>query len=402
MAEQHLSVQRVLTFLLEQTEPVTRPLVADACDLSRPTVFAAIARLEDSGLVEADGQRSGKPGRSAALYQITRAAGVVAGLDIGGSNLRVAITDVRGQLLGERREPTAQRGGQQIVSQAVDLIRSVLHSTGATADALAAVGVSVPGVVGADGSTVYYASNIDQFEPFDFRTPLRAAMNAPVLLDNNVNLAAMGERWQGVAHDLETFAVVAVGAGVGAGIVHEGGLLRGAHGAAGEVAFLPPHSCHRKIDASAHDQAGGLSLLQHAQTRPGWQGRPPTTVEELFLRAAEREEPAATLVEEECARIASIIASICAVVDLETVILTGGVGVNDRLIARAEQLAEELTLFPPAVIRSGLGERASLIGAVRLATQSVRADLIQAVADSGAAPRVPIHAGRAADSSARP
>lgn len=372
-------------FMLEQSEPVTRPLVATACALSRPTVFAAIARLVDAGLVEVVGQRSGNPGRSAALYQVAQAAGVVAGLDIGGSNLRVAITDVRGQLLAERREPTAQTGGPKTVTQAVDLVRAVLHSAGASTDSLAAVGVSVPGVVGGDGSTVYYASNIDQFAPFDFQTPLKSALAAPVILDNNVNLAAMGERWRGVAQDLETFAVVAVGAGIGAGIVHAGSLLRGAHGAAGEVAFLPPYGSHRKVDATAHDEAGGLSLLHEAQSRPGWRRTPPATVEELFLRAVEGEEPAVTLVEEECSRIASVIASICAVVDPETVILTGGVGANDRLIARAEQLAAEMTPFPPSVVQSGLGERASLIGAVRLATQLVRADLIHAVADAGAA-----------------
>ena len=377
--KQRSGVQRVLTNLLDQAEPVTRPSIANSCELSRPTVFAAVARLQKLGLVEAVGQRSGKPGRSAALYQVSSAAGLVAGLDIGGSNLRVAIADARGQILAEHREPTAQRGGQQIVAQAIHLIRSTLGSTAATSHSLATVGVSVPGVVGADESTVHYASNIDQFAPFDFRTPLETELNTPVLLDNNVNLAAVGERWQGVAKDLQTFAVVAIGAGIGAGIVHEGDLLRGAHGAAGEVAFLPPMGNHRKVDATAHDEAGGLNLLHQARARPGWRGKPPATVEDLFLRAADGEEPAATLVEEECARIASVIASICAVVDPETVILTGGVGANDRLIARAEQLAEQLTLFAPKIVRSDLGERASLIGAVRLAALSVRANLVAGV-----------------------
>ncbi len=375
------SVQRVLAFLFDQSAPVTRPFIATACALSRPTIFTAMERLERSGLVTEVGRRSGEPGRSATLYEIAPAAGIVVGLDIGGSNLRVSVADIRGTLLAERREPTRQRGGQAIVEEAIQLVRAILTSPEVPRVPLAAVGVSVPGVVAADGSTVSYASNIDQFTPFDFRSPLATALKARVILDNNVNLAAAGERWRGVAQELTNFAVIAVGAGIGAGIVHEGRLLRGAHGAAGEVAFLPPNSSHRRVDAFTHDEAGGLSLLQEAQARSGWASAPPVTVEELFLRAAEFEEPAATLVEQECLRIASVIAAICAVVDPETIILTGGVGVNDRLITRAEQLASEMAAFPPSVIRSGLGERASLIGAIHLAAQGAQANLIQTVAD---------------------
>ena len=79
----------------------------------------------------------------------------------------------------------------------------------------------------ADGKTVHFATNIDQPEPFDFHTPIAEALGAPVILENNVNLAALGERWRGVGRDLRTFVIVAVGAGIGAGLIHDGRLLRG-------------------------------------------------------------------------------------------------------------------------------------------------------------------------------
>lgn len=371
------SAETVLTFLLDQWAPVTRPQIAAACGVSRPTVFTAIQDLEGRGLLREVGQQSGSPGRSATLYEVSPDAGILAALDIGGSNLRVAVTDLRGKPLVEMHEATAEPGGTAIIAQSTDLLHTALASSGAAATPLVKVAVSVPGVVAEDGSTVHYASNIDQFEPFDFRTPLSRALDVPVILDNNVNLAAMGERWQGVARDLSTFVVVSVGAGIGAGVVHDGRLLRGSHGAAGEVAFLPPFGSHRKVDAKAHDEAGGLSLLQGARAHPGWTKPAPTTVQELFLRAAAGEEPAVALVEEECERIAYVIASVCAVIDPETVILTGGVGANDRLISRASQLAEEMVLFPPALVRSELGERASLVGAVRFAALSARLDVLE-------------------------
>lgn len=378
--EQASGVHRVLAFLLEQQRPATRPDMARACNLSRPSVFTAIARLEQQGIVTASGQLSGMPGRSATLYEVSRSAGLVAALDIGGSNLRAAIADLRGQILVERREATRKGGGNAIVSQAASLLTKAARPAGVDPSGLAAVGVSVPGVVAADGGTVLYASNIDQPTPYDFRAPLEERLQAPVVMDNNVNLAAMAEAWCGAAQKLHTFAVVAIGAGIGAGIVHDGTLLRGAHGAAGEVAFLPPYASQGRRDLEGYDEAGGLNLLRQARQRQRWPGgEPPSTVQELFLRAEQGEKPAVRVVEEECQRIAHVIASISAVVDPQAVVLAGGVGTNDYLFARTQELAEQLVPFPPTLIRSALGEEASLIGAIHLATRRGQTALLNSL-----------------------
>lgn len=371
------SRHRVLDFLLDQETAVTRPDIAVACDLSRPTVFTAIQHLERAGVVHETGQRSGLPGRSAGLFEVSPGAGTVLAIDIGGSNLRVAVADVRGRHLAELREPTARPGGPAIVTQVNDLVRKALAAAGTSSSTLTTATVSVPGVVATDGKFVHFATNIDQSDPFDFRTPIADALGAPVTLENNVNLAALGEQWQGVGRHLGTFVIVAVGAGIGAGLVHNGQLLRGAHGAAGEIAFLPSLGVHRPLDLRAHDTAGGLNLLNTAQGHPGWTRTPPSSVEELFRRASAGEEPAAALVEDECARVAAVIASLCAVVDPEAVILTGGVGANERLMQRSSELAATMTLHSPVFIRSELGNRASLVGGIFLAKQKARVAVLQ-------------------------
>ena len=381
------SAQKVLTFLLGQLDPVTRPEVALACHLSRPTVFTAIERLEDLALIREVGLSSGTLGRSASLFELRTDAALVAGIDIGGSNLRVALCDARGKLLAESRRATSTSGGLGVVKQAVELMGALRDGTPFAGAALAGVGVSVPGVVAADGATVHYAWNIGQSEPCDFRNPLMAGLGAPVVLDNNVNLAALGEQWQGAAQQLQTFAVIAVGAGVGAGIVHEGQLLRGAHGGAGEVAFLPLNLGYQRIPAASPDEAGGLVLLRKAKARPGWLAEtPPNSVEDLFSRAANGEQPAMELVEEESQRIAAITASICAIVDPEAIILTGGVGANTALVARVSELINELAPFPPIVIRSALGERASLVGALAVGVRKAHQDLVTSAGNGLHAP----------------
>jgi len=374
------TASRVLEHMLAQTQPTTRPAVARALELSRPTVFGAIERLESQGIVEAVGQSTGNPGRSATLYEIARRAGLVGAVDIGGSNVRVAVADVRGQILATRREPTSPGGGASIVPQVISLLRAAQREIDASAR-LTAITVSVPGVVDVEGRTVRFAANIDQFVPFDFQTPIEQAFSTVVQLENNVNLAAIGEQWRGAARGLGTFAVVSVGAGVGAGIVHEGQVIKGAHHAAGEIAYLPLHEAHVRVDSAAHDEGGGIRLLEAAQAHTGWRRVAPSTVEELFERAATGEEPAVELVEEECRRIALAIASICAVIDPETVVLTGGVGSNGALIARVRELMDTYTLFPPAIIASDLAERASLIGALRMAAADAKGELLHRVND---------------------
>jgi predicted NBD/HSP70 family sugar kinase len=343
-------------------------------------------QLEDLKFVREVGQRSGVPGRSASLYELRPDAALVVGIDIGGSNLRVALADGRGRLLAENKQATSATGGPAVVKQVISLVKALIKDTVPAGARLTVAGVSVPGVVAADASTVHYAWNIGQPEPYDFGTPLTAGLKAPVILDNNVNLAALGEQWQGAAQSLGSFAVIAVGAGVGAGIVHQGRLVRGAHGGAGEVAFLPLNPGYRRLGAASPDEAGGLMLLRQAQARPGWHGAAPTSVEELFSRATDGEQPAIEMVEEEIQRIATIAASICAIVDPEAVILTGGVGANSTLVARARELISELAPFPPDVIRSALGERASLVGALAVAVRTAQSDMITNAGDGNHTP----------------
>lgn len=367
---------RLLSWLLDQDQPVKRPAISQVLGLSRPTIGAVMDRLEAAGLVEVVGIEGGRPGRSAALYQVARAAGLVGAVDIGGSNLRVAVADARGEVLASRREPTRTGAQSDILQQVIDLLAGALSEVGDDAT-LASIGMSVPGVVDVDGRHVRFATNIDRPEAMDFATRLEQAFSCPTHLDNNVNAAAIGEQWRGAGRGLQTFAIVAVGAGVGAGIVHDGQVLRGSHRAAGEIAYLPQAGPLRSIDPTAHDVAGGIRLLDAARADQRWKGAPPTTVEELFARAEAGEPVAVELFERECDDIARMLAAVCAVLDPDAVILTGGVGANEAFIARIRERMSELALFPPQILASHLGARASLIGAVRMAADALKARLLQ-------------------------
>lgn len=375
----------VLTTLFSGA-PLTRPELADRTGLSRPTISEAVRRLSGNGLIVAAGVRRGGLGRVPTYYQLAPNAGYVVAVDIGGDNLRVTAADLGGATHHEARQATRVTGSRRVAAKAARMIQAAAAAVGDRLGPLRRVGVSAPGVIHADGRTMSFAHNLGDDGPFDLLTPLEDAVEAPVVLDNNVNLAALGERWRGLATDAATFAFLSVGAGIGMGLVHNGEIVRGAHGAAGEIAYLPlpgtlPHRQRighgRELLAA---EAGGYGMLAAVRARRTWRGPRPTSVAELFAQAASGVAPARELVEEEGRQLGLIVASACAVFDPDLVVLGGGIGRNPMLIRPVRDTVEALVPFPPRVESSALGEVASLTGALSIALDGARVDLLRTLA----------------------
>ena len=377
--------QRAVLGALLDGEPMTRPELADLTRLSRPTISEAVRRLLETGLIVDSGVRRGRPGRIPTYYRLAPSAGYVVALDIGGDNLRVAAADIGGVVHFEHREATRVSGAGRIAARAARLVAAATRAVGDRLGPLRRVGVSAPGAIHPDGRTMSLARNLGEDGPFDLLTPLEARIDAPVLLDNNVNMAALGERWRGHARLVETFAFLAVGAGIGMGLVHSGELVRGAHGAAGEVAFLPLPGSIPPAERVGHGrehlatEAGGYGVLAAVNARGTWPGRRPSTVAELFEQAAAGVPAAREVVTAEARQLGLTIASACAVFDPELVVLGGGVGRNPLLLPVVREIVNAHAPFPPRVETSALGEAASLTGALFVALQAVRVELLRSV-----------------------
>jgi len=367
--------------VLFDSDPMTRPELAERTGFSRPTVAEAVRRLVDYGLLAETGVRRGGLGRVPTCYGIAGTAGYVIAVDIGGSNLRVAVADLTGTVHVERRQATRGTGARQVAEQTAQMVRDAVRDTGSAFGPLRRVGVAAPGVIHADGRTMSTAHNLGDDGPFDLLTPLEAAVDAPVVLDNNVNLAALAERWRGHGAGVTTFAFLAVGAGIGMGLVHNGEILRGAHGAAGEVAYLPLPGAVPHAERSGHGrellaaEAGGYGMLAAVQAYRAWDGTRPSTVEELFDQSAGGNPAARELVGAEAHQLALTIASTCAVFDPELVVLGGGIGSNPQLLPLVRKEIVALVPFPPRLESSALGGAASLTGALRIALDGAREGL---------------------------
>jgi predicted NBD/HSP70 family sugar kinase len=333
--------------------PVSRGELADASGLSKPTVGLALANLERDRLVRLAGRRAGGRGRSASLYEIRKDAGFVLGLDVGREFVRGAVADLGGTVRARESRPARSSSGvarvREVASLAGELLREVPVDPDTT---LLHTVVGSPGVVEPDGRALRLAPNLPGWERPAVLRQLRNLLGDETTIENDVDAAAVAERDHGHGRDVSTFAFVSVGTGIGMGLVLDGKLHRGAHGAAGEIAFLPLPSGPLEATASA------AAVVAAARQR----GARLRTARSVFEAAAAGDGPAREIVAAEAAVVAHALASIVVVVDPELIVLGGGIG---RAPGFAEEVSSQLARISPVVpdVRpTALGEDAVVDG----------------------------------------
>lgn len=361
--------------------PITRPEIAAATNLSKPTVSSAVSRLEQGGLVRAAGRRAGQRGRNPVAYVVSPHAGFVVGGDIGGSNVRVAASDLFGEPICDLRHPTAREGGRAVGVQVLEMVSEVIDQAGAHHGRPLALGISSPGIVDqASGRVTSLAYNVAPEGGFDPIEVIRDRFDVPVLVENNVNLAAVGERWFGLARGVSTMVFIAIGAGIGMGIIIEDELVRGAHGAAGEIAYLPlvgdPFNPRHRLHGGLEDEIGAAGIVSAFNERRGPGDSGLSSVHEVFELAMTGDDAARAVVDHVASRLGTAIATVCAILDPELVVLGGGIGASPLLLAPVRGSAAALVPITARIETSRLGERAALQGAIAVALQAARTTLL--------------------------
>ena len=373
--------ERALLECLRSAGPSSRPDLARIAGLSKPTVSQALANLESVGLVRPVGPASPSLGRTAMLYEVDPTAGYVVGIDIGRAWIRVAAADLSGEIVARRDERNRARSGSALVRSVAAVAHEVVEAAGLTWKQVAHTVVGGPGVFDPDSDRLRHAPNVPGWSRPGVMSELREALPPTVALDNDANLAAVGERSYGSGRDARTFVYVSVGTGIGMGVIIDGELYRGAHGAAGEVGYLP----------LGEDGAGGAAgrdarrrgILEEAASadavvrtakRLGMQGA--TSAKRVFAAARAGDELALAAVDAEAQRLALVVGTVAAIVDPEFVLLGGGVGSNiDLLRPPLERRLGELTPLAPPVAEGELGQDAIVLGAVASALDTAR-DLV--------------------------
>lgn len=355
--------ERRLLDHLHRHGPASRADLAKITGLSKPTVSAALAGLEEDGLVHLVGEVSGRPGPVTSLYDMNAASAHVAGIDIGRDWIRVAVADLRGTFEGRTDGRNTARTSAELAVLVGDLARAAAREAELDWNTIACAVVGSPGVYDPTAGHLDFAPNLPG--P-DLAERLRAALAVDLVIENDINLAAVGEHTYGEGRGKANFALVSIGTGVGMGIVVNGELYVGARGAAGEVSYLPAaEDLAPSPDSLAHGATETVAAAPGVVRAARAAGLELDTAKQVFTAAAQGDAAALTVVEAEGRRIGGLLVAVAAVLDPEVIVLSGGVGQNLALLGAAIQARiEELGPLRPEIVASTLADSGVLLGAV--------------------------------------
>jgi predicted NBD/HSP70 family sugar kinase len=366
---------RLALELLRHEGPLTAGQLKTMTGLSRPTVADLVERLQGSGLIRVVGEAGAdRRGPNARLYGIVADRAHLAALDVRTESVSVVVADLLGTRLAEASLPI---GGDSepgpVVQRAAALVERTSRNAGAAA--LHSVCVGAPGLIDPSTGELRDTTGLPAWHRM-LVAALQQRLPARVIVENETNLAAVAEQRLGAAGDRESFAFLWLGQGVGAGIVLDGRLRRGASGGAGEIGFLPvPGTAGIP---SAVDCAGGFHSLAGA-----------AAIRELGERYGLLGETAAGVVAAAVAkdrgdfldaladRLALGAAAVAAVLDPGCVVLGGETGHagGEALASRVESRVAALSPLPTQVRAGVLGDAAVLSGALLTAGESARGEL---------------------------
>lgn len=258
------------------------------------------------------------------------------GVDIGGTTVKIAYFDETGEMLDTWEIPTVrENGGERILPDVAASLDEYIRSHGVGRDTLIGVGVGVPGPVDGRGM-VNMCVNLGWGRK-DIPAELKALTGLPVMAGNDANVAALGEYWKGSGREYDSMVMATLGTGVGGGIVVDGRLLHGAHGAGGEIGHLVLNrhetercGCGNRGCAEQYCSASGLARL--AKNRLAQDDAPSVlrqidapVAKDIFDAGKRGDAVALEILEQYFDYLGEFLATVCAVIDPQVVVLGGGV-----------------------------------------------------------------------------
>jgi predicted NBD/HSP70 family sugar kinase len=367
-----LNLSAVLNALWSADEMTARDLM-DATGLTRATVHAVCNDLIERGWIReleprhADSQRpAGRPSR---VFELNREAGFVLGLDVGEAHLGVIVADLAGEPRLERRfDLTRARTRTQRRAQLIRSIEEALRVGGVSRRQLMVVAVGL-------------AAPVRRRFRRDRETLAQALEGTSLLVDNDANLALLGERWRGTAQGVDDLVVLLASERLGAGMMESGRVLRGHYGGAGEMYWLD------LVDGI--EGAFGFAYLARTWARAaladgrasvllGSDGDPAMiTAEAVFEAAAVGDEVAVEVIERLARSFAQIVCMMSIMLNPRLVVIAGAIARSaGALLTEVDRELARIAHDPPRVMCSTLDDAVVTIGAVRLALNHVQANVL--------------------------
>ena len=365
---------RLETRLLQILEEVSRhPSVelrtlAERAHQNLSTVRAQSGKLRRAGLLVPSEDRPG--------IRLNPGYGYLVGMDMGASHLHFALADFSGQIIDDAVEKVRPEDGPR---KTIRQIKKGIHQLIPVGkrNRLRALGLSVPSAVDPRTGLVLMANNLPGWRNINLKHELEKEFSLPVCIDNDANMAAIGERWCGVARGLDNFVFIALGTGIGSGIFINGQIYAGRTGAAGEIQFLNVEWPRWNEDFGdtgyfeSHVSGQGIAALGRKFMKPRQRGYAEGLAETrdayfVFEAFHSGNAKARKALETSFTILGVGIANVVGVLDPDMIVLGGGIsrGATDFMLATISSVAGKIRPNCPPIVASKLGDRAQTYGAV--------------------------------------
>ncbi|AGZ39929.1 ROK family transcriptional regulator [Actinoplanes friuliensis] len=373
--------------LLRDEGPISRAELGDRLDLTRPRLLAEVERLVAAGYIAEAGMAASRGGRRSTLVELQPRLRFAA-VDLGASSIDIEVTNGRLEPVANYREAADIRSGPKAILHRVNELLAKARTDGAF-EKLDAVGIGVPGPVSFRDGVPVSPPIMPGWDRYPVRELLAREHGCPAVVDNDVNIMAIGERHGGVAHSVDDFLFVKIGTGIGCGIHLAGYVYRGVDGCAGDIGHIqvdahgPMCSCGNAGCLEALFSGAALARDAQAAARSG---ESPALAERLTLNgelgardvaegAAEGDVTCIRLIRDGGRRVGATLATLVSFANPSMIVIGGGLAqLGHILLAEIRSVVYRRSL-PLAtgnlpVVLSELGARAGVSGAAVLASDT--------------------------------
>jgi glucokinase len=358
--------------IIRRDGPISRTAIAERLGVSLPTVMRIVDGLVMEGFIRPHGTTEWSGGRRRPLLEFNSDGFVVLGVDMGGTKMYGALSDLGGHILDEVNVARHGTSGEDSFNYLTTLIDKLLTSPKVDNQRVRGIGVGAPGVTMHKQGIVTWAYTL-HWDMFPLKARLAERYELPITVDNDVNLAALGELWFGAAQNVQNMVLVAIGTGIGAGVIIDGALYRGAQEASGEIGNMIPGreflGKNYQDFGALESAASGTGIAARARDLLGSQHSQAEladlTAEDVFEAGRKGASWAWTVINETVDYLVIAIANLVSLFDPELVVLGGGVSRSaDMLIAPIMARMNGAIPNPPKLVVSDLGLQATVMGAI--------------------------------------
>ena len=375
--------------LLRESGTCSRADLVRASGLSAPTVTNVVKDLLAGNLVEPLGEGESSGGRPPDLIRFKAERGCLLGVEITATAISFLLTDLNGSELAARTVALSKRRtAPEIVCAYIgEEVKALLKKQRKSAEQLLAMVVGVPAIVNVDEGSVLSISTLQGWRSVPLRSMLSKVVSCSVLVENDMNLAALGEQFRGAARSERDFVLIHLGANVGAGIFLGGKVHHGTHWSAGEIGYLRLPSISRRAPA-IHEFGELESVLTSSGILKSWRetcskashgakhSQQPIDATAILNLAQAGDSCAAKLIRQRAEIAADIVINFSLILNPGLILLGGEIGSHPVMIDFVRQQLEGSEFAVTKIQPSAMGDRSALWGSIALALEALPAILI--------------------------